>query len=357
MVIPRSARYDKIMDSVNNFFLREKISSFPIDPFEIIKKNNWGLVSYSQLAEEHGVTIDNIIKAFQSKDGYVMLDSHNYTIAYNDTVEYKGRIRFTLMHEIGHIELNHLKDFDETILRRSQLTKSEYEILEREAHAFARNTLAPAVVIETIEAYQENRLSISEIRNNFFITKGAAEIRVNMFEWDLKHSSKYRHNLVDNFKNYFNDLIYGKQCIECKHYFAIRESSFCPICISQRHSKKTRGNFNMIYEGVNVDNKSRAIVCPKCENEELNYEANLCKICNVELVNKCANTFEYNNFSEEEYIEKESCETLLPGNARYCYKCGNESTYYQNNFLRAWNQDELDAVREAQDAVADLLPF
>lgn len=357
MAIPKSARYDKIMDSVHNFFQRENISSFPIDPFEIIRKNNWGLVSYSQLADEHGVTIDEIIKAFQSKDGYVMLDSHNYTIAYNDTIEYEGRIRFTLMHEIGHIELNHLKDFDETILRRSQLTKSEYEILEREAHAFARNTLAPAVVIETIETYQKNRLSISEIRNSFFITSRAAQTRLNMFEWDLKHSSKYRHSLVDNFKNYFNDLIYGKQCLECRNHFAIRESSFCPICNNQRYSKKTRGNFNMIYPGIKVDNKSRAIVCPKCENEELNYDANLCKICNSELVNKCANSFDYNNFSGEEYIDKESCETLLPGNARYCYKCGNESTYYQNNFLKAWNQDELDAIRDAEDAISDPLPF
>ncbi len=63
----------------------------------------------------------------------------------NDTIRSQGRIRFTLMHEIAHILLTHLIDFNETILIRNALTKSKYKILENESNAFARNVLIPAI--------------------------------------------------------------------------------------------------------------------------------------------------------------------------------------------------------------------
>src|SRR5690606_10624217 len=134
---PKSTRYDLIMKVVYNFFVSENITTFPINPFEIIKKNKWGLMTYSEIAMENDMSIKEVIKACQSEDGYVIKDNDNYTIAYNDTIDNFGRIRFTLMHEIGHIKLNHLIEFEETILNRGKLTKSKYKILEREAHAFA----------------------------------------------------------------------------------------------------------------------------------------------------------------------------------------------------------------------------
>lgn len=123
MIFPRTARYNKVMVHVNNLFIQEDIKTFPIDPFQIIENNKWGLVTYSELAWEKGVLVEDIIEAFQSEDGYTIYDGTNYTIAYNNTIKNRGRIRFTLMHEIGHIYMNHLVDFEETILMRNTLTE------------------------------------------------------------------------------------------------------------------------------------------------------------------------------------------------------------------------------------------
>lgn len=328
------------MSTVYNFINRENIRNFPIDPFEIIKRNNWGLITYTELAKEHNTSIENIVKAFQSNDGYVMLDDHNYTIAYNDTIKYYGRIRFTLMHEIGHIELNHLKDFDETILLRSKLTKSEYDILEREAHAFARNTLAPAVLIDSLETHRTNQLSTYELTDIFLITNQAAKTRKDMFDWDLQHSQKYKYKLIGDFKNFINNLIFGKQCVNCLHNFAIKESNFCPICGNQKFNKKSRGNFNMIYTHIALDEEMRVTQCPRCSNEEV--EGNYCKICAMFLFNTCTG-FDPNN--DDPFRPRvtqwgkhdQGCDNFLDGNARFCINCGSTTSFYEDKLLLAWN--------------------
>ncbi|MGG0793660.1 ImmA/IrrE family metallo-endopeptidase [Brevibacillus laterosporus] len=130
MIFPRFARYHKVMSIVHSFFLKEQINNFPLDPFKIIENNQWGLISYTELATIHNTTIENVKRAYQSEDGYTMYDAESFTIAYNDKIETLDRIRFTLMHEIGHIYLNHLIDFDETILARSKLTKNKYKIMK-----------------------------------------------------------------------------------------------------------------------------------------------------------------------------------------------------------------------------------
>lgn len=91
----------------------------------------------------------------------------------------------------------------------------------------------------------------------------------------------------------------------------------------------------MKYEGVNVNELSKAIVCPICQNEEILENGDYCAICGTYLVNHCSDiTDEYDN------IEKQGCGTLLPGNARYCPYCGNPSHFKQINALCSWEQEQ-----------------
>lgn len=57
-----------------------------------------------------------------------------YVIIYNDAIE-SARVNFSIMHEIGHIQLDH---------DRSKLTEAEKEV---EADTFAQKALAPMGVI------------------------------------------------------------------------------------------------------------------------------------------------------------------------------------------------------------------
>jgi Zn-dependent peptidase ImmA (M78 family) len=75
------------------------------------------------------------------------------------------------MHEIGHIYMKHLIDFDQTLLRRSTLNHKEYNILEEEANVFARNALAPAIVVKNLE-YND----IVDVKEVFNLSNKAADV-------------------------------------------------------------------------------------------------------------------------------------------------------------------------------------
>jgi hypothetical protein len=348
MIFPRSPRNKKVIEAVNDFFINENIDNFPIDPFIIIKKNKWALIKYSELAKLHSVSVRDVIKAYQSEDGYIICDNDNYTIAYNDTKGPFGRIRFTLMHEIGHIYMNHLIDFKETILKRSELTKSKYAILEIEAHSFARNTLAPAVIINGFNL-KNNTIHIGELMTWFRITKKAAETRLSFLRRDLELSILFGLLLTDNFKKYIHDTLYTKRCYRCKHNFSIPDSIFCPICRNKKLSKK-KGSSEMIYDSHPLDENSKAINCPICKNEEVD-SGDYCKVCSTYLVNKCTGVIrnEYDGNIEGD------CDTLADGNARYCTKCGSETTFYKYNLLRAWNtENKLELVNGEAAAANDI---
>jgi ribosomal protein S27E len=91
----------------------------------------------------------------------------------------------------------------------------------------------------------------------------------------------------------------------------------------------------MIFDGYELDKNGRTRICPKCENARTAY-GDKCIICGTGLVNKCAVTDTLNNsyrgFSK-------SCHTLALGNARYCYNCGNETTFFETGLLKSWDNN------------------
>ena len=143
MKIPQYARYEYCNKRACDFLEEFHIKSFPIDVESIIHQKNWGFVKYSELMKEFNCSRTRVIHILGSKDGFTIWDESNYTISYNDDPSFGDRTRFTLMHEIGHIYLHHLTDFEATKLYRGSLTKQENKILENEANAFARNVLVP----------------------------------------------------------------------------------------------------------------------------------------------------------------------------------------------------------------------
>lgn len=329
MKFPNNTRHGKVMVQVNNLFIKESIKSFPINPFYIINNNKWGLVTYSELAREQGVTVKDIVTAFQSEDGYTIYDGNNYTIAYNDTIPVVGRIRFTLMHEIGHIYLNHLIDFDETVLLRSTLTEAKYKVLENEANAFARNVMAPVMVVKGL-----NIKYLKEVMKYFEISKAAAKVRLEALKQDyIRLSGQFIRFQREHFHPFVHSALHSKTCLECNFSFTNEKSNFCPNCGSSNLTKQKRGDDFMVkYAGIAVDSNGKALICPRCQNEELNYQGEFCKVCGTNIVNRCESI--YNNRG---YLEVEGCNSILDGNSRYCIHCGNPSSFLENGHLKAWN--------------------
>lgn len=135
-------RFDFVCRKSYEFLLSIGASSLPINPFEAIRKKHWGLTTYTELCAmvPGNVTVNDIAEACKSRDGFTVYSGGNYCIAYNDTVRVRNRIRFTLMHEAGHIICGHFNGGITDI--------NQYRELESEANLFASNVLAPAAVIK-----------------------------------------------------------------------------------------------------------------------------------------------------------------------------------------------------------------
>lgn len=350
MIFPEYARYDKLMHQVNSFFVKENVTDFPIDPFQTIANNKWGLITYSEIAEERGVWIEDIINAVQSEDGYTIYDGYNYTIAFNDTIRSHGRIRFTLMHEIGHIYMNHLVDFQETILTRSTLTEEKYKVLEDEANGFARNVLAPVMIVKQLK--YKDPMNLVEY---FGLSQSAAKVRFDAIHMDYRRlNSQFINFQRKYFQSYVYLILNSKYCVVCSHHFIGERAEFCPIC-GYKSLTNHKGVDNMIYNGHFLDDNSRATICPKCDNELLHYEGDYCTVCGTYLVNKCAPT---HRTSETGYgYLEDGCDTLLDGDARFCMRCGNESTFYQQGLLQSWEEEKSEKAEKEKEEKKQLTLF
>lgn len=311
MIIPKIARYDYCCAKANEFLINENITTFPFDSDEIIKKHKWSKLKYSDLAKRHNVNVSDIIEAYDSEDGYSIYNGRNYTIAYNDTISTKQRIYFTKLHEIGHIYLGHFIDFEQTILNRSGMTEKEYKVLEKEANCFARNVLVPITLMDELSIKCPARISL-----DFGITPPASKARFDLSKNDLYHFSQIQ---LQSQRKLLHNFIHKKECLQCGYGFISKTAKYCPIC---GHNRLTRGDGKLKYnDGYQLDERGKAKICPKCENEEIYGMGKHCKICGTDLINRCIS---------------DSCSEIAEGNARYCVLCGAPTTFSTQQLFEDW---------------------
>lgn len=176
-------RYEEIKREIYYLFLDYGISVLPVDVFYLCQQMKIKLVAYSTLSNNKKSGIFMI-----SNDGFSFFDSVNekgYVIYYNDEGISERRQRFTIMHEIGHIVLEHNED---TI----------YEIAESEANFFARNALAPIPILLT-----NNLVDVYDIYETFNVSFECAEITFNALSKRIRYGhielKDYEQKLLDLF--------------------------------------------------------------------------------------------------------------------------------------------------------------
>lgn len=123
-------RYEQIKQIVADTFEYFSITCVPISGFEIAKKMGISVIPYSALSNVKRKYVLSL-----SDDGFTFFTKSKTIIYYNDSKNY-DRINFTLMHEIGHIVLEHSEDS---------------ELADKEANFFAKFALAPPVLIHRLQ--------------------------------------------------------------------------------------------------------------------------------------------------------------------------------------------------------------
>ena len=178
-------RYEEIKLEVAKILIKCNITRLPINGFEIANKLGIIVIPYSAVNEEKRKAL---IK--EDEDGFFLKRKGKYYIYYNDNKIY-GRINFTILHEIGHIILDHTQ---------------HSKLAEAEANFFAKYTIAPPVLIDK---FCNDTIYINVLFNiydNFDVTETSG---YNCWRYYLHWKRNY--NKVNKYTNY-EEMILTQFC-------------------------------------------------------------------------------------------------------------------------------------------------
>lgn len=134
-------RYEEIKQIVVDTFVKYDVCCVPVSGFELATKMGITVIPYSSF----NVSVLPLLLK-KSEDGFCVEDEcGRWFIYYNDQKEY-GRINNTLMHEVGHIVLDHSEDS---------------ELAEKEVKFFAKYALVPPVLVHKLNL--NDPMSIADI--------------------------------------------------------------------------------------------------------------------------------------------------------------------------------------------------
>ena len=140
-VVLSDARYEEIKQIVVNLFVKYNVSCVPVNGFELATKMGVNAIPYSAIPKRK-----QWLLLKKSEDGFSVEKSiGEWYIYYNDKKDY-GRINNTIMHEIGHIVLDHSEDS---------------ELAEKEVKFFAKYALVPPVLVHKLNL--DNPMEIADV--------------------------------------------------------------------------------------------------------------------------------------------------------------------------------------------------
>lgn len=172
-------RYEEIKKIVVELFIKYNVKCIPINGFELASKMGIKIIPYSSYPEKA-----QKLMMKGSKDGFFVEKTEGaFYIYYNDTMNY-GRVNNTILHEIGHIVLDHTEESD---------------LAEAEVNFFAKYALVPPVLVHKLEIDSPDR--IAEL---FDVSIQASFYAFNYYKKWLKYGSQnytdYEMKLIDLFR-------------------------------------------------------------------------------------------------------------------------------------------------------------
>lgn len=339
--IPKSRR-NEIKSAVLSALEHHQQPELPFKIKAITRSyKNIRLISYSKHMRNMDISYSQMIAFTKSKDACTdyYVDHNLYYIYYNDidsNIMNSNRYRWNIAHELGHVLLDHHKNYDRTRIFRNSLTSDEYNLLEAEADYFAQLILVPhaAILGFRIESYLNIRVLCK-------ISDPAAKKRYYEYSKWKRHIDARDQYDKSIFRHYFN-FIYKRECKTCGANLIQRYGKYCPICGSRNTLQWGEGK--MIYPKYATYENGKLKECPNCKNEETDIIGGFCQICGRNLVNYCS----YDACSHQE---------PLPTNARYCPICGSNSTFYNAGFLKEWDCNEQTSFLDIPNELDEELPF
>lgn len=309
--IPDEPREMWVIKKAREFIRAAGICWLPVNPIEVARKFGWQVLTAGQVAMMSGMPRSEVLSGLDS-DVYYWPGGGKYKIIYNERA-YPLRIPYSIAHEIGHIVLNHLEDFNQTRLSRGGLTDAEYWVLEREAEIFAAELLMPLPILRAL--LLDKPIDIMRVCK---VSRSTASLRS-----------------IEIRRSYVADDLDDDYWMRKQFGLYLRLVPVCTNCTSERFvgpEKRLPGVMyitrKLLY--VETDGNGRFLVCPKCGNTKISKHAAYCRMCGTYLYNTCTN--------EPENQWRSECGKVNPGDARYCEYCGAPTRLMELGLLMSWEE-------------------
>lgn len=376
--IPSNPRFGFATEKAYELLLEYGYDSFPISISAVLDELSDYVSCLSWTEAKRILKTDDPLHLKELKaDGRVLrINGNKYLIVYDDTIDDDHHNSWTIMHEIGHVILGHLTEFNIGELSRSGLNDKEYEVLEKEAHYFAAEFLMPTAILRYFS------ISVEEIALLFDVSEDAAGRKYKrVFEASYmpRQYTKYEDQLIRNFSKFItvgiDEAIYKgitasfsrrikfsslcRKCFHCHSYINDDSAEYCPYCgetiASKRQSQGLFARFREEQELIEtpgighiryrymrsytIENNQKITkpgICPVCLNHQINKNSNFCHICGTSLYNKCPKDGLLSSYS-----------------GSFCPSCGRKTTsgnWYSNfekryrYYLEYSNKDQPELV-------------
>lgn len=325
-------RRAEIKQVVYDALVHSDLKFLPVNIKKICKSFDYiRVIPFSIHMKRRNITLAEVCQFCGTEDACAdyYADVGKYVIYYNDVIKWKyitsNRYRWSIAHELGHILLKHHITHDKTRIYRSELSDTVYNYLEEEADYFAQLILVPHVVLLGFRVDNAKKIQIM-----CKISEPASKKRFYEYrDWKTHVDGKDEYD--NKIHSFFYDYIYKKKCKNCDAGIVQRHGKYCPVCGEKNKLEWGDGNI-MKYPLLPTHENGKLQECIICHNEETDITGNYCQICGNHIVNLCEN----GNCPNSE---------ILPSNARYCPVCGQPSSFYNSDFLKAWNHTEIPTLK------------
>lgn len=207
---------ENIQETIFQLFQQSHVQYFPLDCFQLIEDCGYRIMTYQQMKQTN-IQLYEYCRLL-SDDAFHFKPKK--LVAYNEDQSFY-RIRFSLMHELGHILLNHEGD------RREN---------EQEANYFASHILAPRMAV-----HYANPKDARELSSIFQISHEAADIALcDSIEW--YRDTKYHMSDLDwkMYRHFYNKtqkcFVYHRApcfyCLKPAYNLSYKNYSKLPLCTS-----------------------------------------------------------------------------------------------------------------------------
>ena len=196
-----------------------RIGRLPVDPFELAARAGITMLPLSQV-ENYPLWVPYDIADSLRMTSAVTISYPAFCIVFRDFETDTDRLRFALFHELGHIFMNHYRDYPETM----DPARTTDPVLEAEADALALNLMAPVPLVDVIR-YNRPRQARGSI---FGLPRAAWASRLDTLAEDRDFVDE---DMANTLIWLFHDYLLGRRCGACgRRFTADGETDVCPDC-------------------------------------------------------------------------------------------------------------------------------